>query len=274
MSYKVIFKSELVTVSEHTGCTCRAGRHEGGEARRVYLVRRGIFAVDGGGAQVAIDSLSAGIYDGFSPYEICYPLEVGCDTTSIEVTPELMQELFPPARFQVPFSPWTSLKHLRLYSRIRNAAAAPEDIEEAAFELLADISDAAGQSQASWSISPAVRRRLDDVRALMISEPDVNHSLACLARVAGCSPFHFARLFRQETGFSVRAYRVRLRLAAASLGLIEGADDLAGLALDSGFSHHSHMTSAFRSVLGVAPRDLRAEMKSRRFLKAPHQQAA
>ena len=161
--------------------------------------------MDGGGAKVAIDSLSAGIYDGFSPYEICYPLEVGCDTTSIEAAPELMDEAFPPERFQVPFSPWTSLKHLRLYSRIRNAAAPPEDIEDAAIELLSEISDAAGAvASESWSISPAMRRRLDDVRALMISEPDVNHSLASLAKVAGCSPFHFARLFRQETGFSVR----------------------------------------------------------------------
>src|SRR5688572_22917961 len=250
------------------------GRHEGGDPRRVYLVRRGIFAVDGGGAQVAIDSLSAGIYDGFSPYEICYPAEVGCDTTSIEASPEMMDEAFPTERFQVQFSPWTSLKHLRLYSRIGNAAAPPEDIEEAAIELLSEISEAAGRSPESWAIGPAVRRRLDEVRARMISEPDVNHSLAQLARLAGCSPFHFARLFRQETGFSVRAYRVRLRLAAASQRMLEGGDDLAAVALDSGFSHHSHMTSAFRSVLGVAPRDLRAELHSRRFLKAPQRRAA
>jgi AraC-like DNA-binding protein len=186
----------------------------------------------------------------------------------------MMDEAFPTERFQVQFSPWTSLKHLRLYSRIRNAAAAPEDIEDAAVELLSEISDAAGRSPESWAISPAVRRRLDDVRALMISEPEANHSLAVLAKVAGCSPFHFARLFRQETGFSVRAYRIRLRLAAAALQLVEGAEDLAGVALDAGFSHHSHMTSAFRSVLGVAPRELRKELNARRFLKAPRLRAA
>ena len=274
MSYQVIFKSELLTVSEHTGCRCREGRHDGGEARRVFLVRRGMYAVDGGGAQVAVDSLSAAIYDGFSSYKVCYPRGVGCDTTAIEAPPEMMDEAFPTDRFQVQFSPWTSLKHLRLYARIRNAAAAPEDIEDAAIELLSEISDAAGCSQDSWTISPAVRRRLDDVRALMISEPEANHSLAELAKVAGCSPFHFARLFRQETGFSVRAYRIRLRLAAAALRVIEGAEDLAGVALEAGFSHHSHMTSAFRSVLGVTPRDLRAELQARRFLKAPRLRAA
>ena len=274
MSYRVIFKSDLVCIAEHAGCMCRQGRHEGGEPRRVFLVRRGVFAVDGGGAKVAIDSLSAAIYDGFSPYEISYPLGVGCDTTSIEASPEMTDEAFPATRFQIQFSPWTSLKHLRLYSRIRNAAAPPEDIEDAAIELLSEISEAAGRSPESWTISPAVRRRLDDVRALMISEPEVNHSLAELAGIAGASPFHFARLFRQETGFSVRAYRVRLRLAAAALKVIEGAEDLAAVALDSGFSHHSHMTSAFRSVLGVAPRELRAELQAARLLKAVRLRAA
>ena len=34
------------------------------------------------------------------------------------------------------------------------------------------------------------------------------------------------------------------------------------------------MTSAFRNVLGVAPRDLRAELHARRFLKAPQLRAA
>jgi AraC-like DNA-binding protein len=264
LSYRLIFKSGLVTISDHAGCTCRAGRHEGGEDRKVVLVRRGFYTVDGAGEKVLIDGLSAGIYDGFSPYEIEYPLEGGCDATQIEPGPEMMDEAFPNDRYQVAFSPWTCLKHLRLYARIRNADAAPEDIEDAAVELLAEISAAAGRQGDPRPVGVAMRRRMDDVRALMISEPEVNHQLSALARIANCSPFHFARLFRQETGCSVRGYRVRLRLAYAASQMLEGADDLAAVALDAGFSHHSHMTSAFRSVLGITPSDLRTELRTRR----------
>ena len=274
MSYRVIHQSDLVTISDHIACNCRAGSHDGGEARKVVLVRRGLYTVDGAGEKVLIDALSAAVYDGKSSYHLDYPVDGGCDSTKIDADPSLMDEAFPRTRYQVPFSPWTSLKHLRLYARIRNAEAPPEDIEGAAIDLLAEISEAAGRSGAPRPLGPAMRRRLDQVRALMIAEPDVNHQLSDLARIAGCSPFHFARLFRQETGYSVRAYRLRLRLAFAATRLLKGAEDLAGVAMDSGFSHHSHMTSAFRSVLGVTPRDLRTELRARRFLKAPQLHAA
>ena len=264
MSYRPIFRSGLVTISDHAGCSCRAGRHEGGEDRKVVLVRRGVYAVEGAGEKVLIDGLSAAVYDGFSPYEIDYPVEGGCDATLIEPGPEMMDEAFPRDRYQVPFSPWTCLKHLRLYARIRNADAAPEDIEEAAVELLAEISAACGRRADRRPVGAAMRRRMDDVRALMISEPEMNHQLSDLARIARCSPFHFARLFRQETGCSVRGYRIRLRLAYAASRMLEGADDLAALALEAGFSHHSHMTSAFRNVLGITPSDLRTELRTRR----------
>jgi AraC family transcriptional regulator len=273
LSYRLIFRSPLVTVSDHVSCTCRAGRHEGGEPRKVVLVRRGFYTIDGAGEKVLVDGLSAAVYDGFSSYDVDYPHEGGCDVTQIEAGPDLLDEAFTTDRYHIPFSPWTSLKHLRLYARIRNADAPPEDIEEAAVDLLSEISAAAGRGGMARGPGVAVRRRLDAVRALMISEPEVNHQLSDLARVAGCSPFHFARLFRQETGFSVRGYRVRLRLAFAASQMLEGADDLAAVAMDAGFSHHSHMTAAFRNVLGIAPRDLRAELHARRY-KPPRLRAA
>ena len=104
-----------------------------------------------------------------------------------------------------------------------------------------------------------LRRRLDHVRQLMMAEPEVSHPLSRLAREAGCSPFHFARLFKRETGHSVRGYRLRLRLAVVMDLLNRGAEDLSAVALEAGFAHHSHMTSAFRTVLGVTPSDLRLQ---------------
>jgi AraC-like DNA-binding protein len=88
-----------------------------------------------------------------------------------------------------------------------------------------------------------------------------NTHLEEMAALAGCSPFHLCRAFRRVTGMSMTAYRTRLRHGAALERLDE---DLATLALDLGFSSHSHFTESFRRLFGVAPSAVRAFAKSRR----------
>jgi AraC family transcriptional regulator len=46
---------------------------------------------------------------------------------------------------------------------------------------------------------------------------------------------------------------LRLRLAAALQRIAGGESDLARLAVDLGFSHHSHFTARFHSVFGCTP---------------------
>jgi AraC family transcriptional regulator len=54
------------------------------------------------------------------------------------------------------------------------------------------------------------------------------------------------------------ALRQRLRLQDAALALGEGAEDLTRLALDLGFSSHSHFAQAFRAYFGTTPSRFRA----------------
>ena len=82
-----------------------------------------------------------------------------------------------------------------------------------------------------------------------------------LAEVAGCSPFHLCRIFRRETGLSLSSYRTKLRLGAA-LDRVE--EDLASLALELGFSSHSHFTESFRRLFGRSPSALRQLSRLRR----------
>lgn len=81
-------------------------------------------------------------------------------------------------------------------------------------------------------------------------------SLDQLARAVHCSPYHLARVFRRETGRTIHAYLVQLRLREA-LERIDRATDLTQLALSLGFASHSHFTDAFRRSFGVAPSSLR-----------------
>jgi len=55
-------------------------------------------------------------------------------------------------------------------------------------------------------------------------------------------------------------YVQRLRLQEAALALAEGAEDLSGLALDLGFSSHSHFAQAFRTHFGAPPSHFRRPM--------------
>ena len=74
------------------------------------------------------------------------------------------------------------------------------------------------------------------------------------------------RVFRNQTQTSVHKYLVRIRLAAALEHLVEypGAD-LATLALDLGFSSHSHLTQAFRQTFRVTPSQFQRGATERLF---------
>jgi AraC-like DNA-binding protein len=259
MTTHLTFESELLNISTHNGCSCRRGHHEGGMSRKVTMVRRGVYTCDGGGECLVVDGLTAVVYDGHSDFCIDYPTDEAPHTTHIDPGAELMDEAFPTDRFHTLVTPATVMKHHRLFATARDPQADRLDVEEAALDLLADLSEGVNQRRVCGPAGLRVRRRLDNVRGMMMAAPEVNHPLAVLAHEAGCSPFHFARLFRQETGCSVRAYRLRLRLAVVMDMINGGARDLSDVALHAGFAHHSHMTSAFRSALGLTPSDLRRQ---------------
>jgi AraC-like DNA-binding protein len=97
---------------------------------------------------------------------------------------------------------------------------------------------------------------------------DSRLSLSEVARRLHSSAFHLARVFRAETGFSVHGFRQALRLRAALERLSEHRNDLTALALELGFSSHSHFTERFRNEFGVPPSQARDERQVRHLLQA------
>lgn len=87
--------------------------------------------------------------------------------------------------------------------------------------------------------------------------------LSTIARHVGSSSHHLSRMFKQVTGESLSRRRMRLRLAGALSEILDGADDLSRVAVESGFYDHSHMTNSFRSHFGVTPKEARLEATSR-----------
>jgi AraC-like DNA-binding protein len=134
-----------------------------------------------------------------------------------------------------------------------DADASEAFLEEIIWNLFdAPPSDVARQS------SSRRRSLVDRARRRLAQAPGSPHPLPELAEWLGVSAFHFARVFRAETGLSVHQYLLRLRMAGALRRLSCYKTDLSRLALELGFSSHSHFTATFRKEFGVNPAHVRS----------------
>jgi AraC-like DNA-binding protein len=71
---------------------------------------------------------------------------------------------------------------------------------------------------------------------------------------------YLTQLFQQVEGVPLYRYQLRLRLARA-LDLLAECDDLTALALELGFSSHSHFSAAFRQLYGQSPSGLQSGLR-------------
>jgi len=97
------------------------------------------------------------------------------------------------------------------------------------------------------------RQKLVD-RAKLVMSSDLMRRWT-LAEIGGelrVSPVYLTQVFQQVEGLPLYQYQLRLRLARA-LDLVARYDDLTTLALDLGFSSHSHFSAAFRRLYGYSP---------------------
>ena len=81
-----------------------------------------------------------------------------------------------------------------------------------------------------------------------------------LSAVAGCSRFHFARLFKASAGEPPLAYVNRQRGERAQNLILDHPEwTLAASALACGFADQSHLNRHFKRIVGVTPGQYRGE---------------
>lgn len=101
-------------------------------------------------------------------------------------------------------------------------------------------------------------RTIDRAKEFLHAHARAPIRLGDVAAASGVSPIYLTDLFRRIVGVPMHQYLLQLRLAEA-LDEIPAAEDLTALALDVGFSSHSHFTAAFRARFGQTPSKLRSE---------------
>jgi AraC-like DNA-binding protein len=79
-------------------------------------------------------------------------------------------------------------------------------------------------------------------------------SIDKLAAVSHLSPFHFSRLFKQNTGLAPHQYVLHWRIEEAKRLLTRTELDLAEIAQRLGFRDQSHFTERFRKITGATPK--------------------
>jgi AraC family transcriptional regulator len=281
ITFRPLYQSKIVELRDYRCCAERGGPagEESTDLNQIVLMRHGAFCKHFGRRQVAADVNQAVFFSKDSTYRISHPAECGDRGTIFipaeNVLFEMTRQLDPAVedRPDRPFSFVTGpcdtalfWRHRELVRRLEGTPGEPLDalaVDETALELLADVLQAAF---ARRGLPRRPRRsgtdadhaaRVEAAKAYLAARLAEPVSLDAVARAVHTSPFHLARVFRERTGLPIHRYLTRLRLRASLERLAQGADDLTSLALDLGFSSHSHFTSAFRAEFGQTPSEIR-----------------
>ncbi|MDP9193310.1 MAG: AraC family transcriptional regulator [Acidobacteriota bacterium] len=184
-------------------------------------------------------------------------------TVADDVLLEMLREIDPRSTQERPFRIPNGPSDARSFAEQRILFTALErgdaldanGVEESVLRFLARALGCAyrGQSRAWKPLRPAEIDAVEHAQQLIAIDPASNIPLRVLADACGLSPFQLCRLFRLRTGDTITAHRHALRLRLALERLRDARGDLTGIALDLGYSSHSHFTFAFRRHFGFAP---------------------
>ncbi|MBN2726662.1 AraC family transcriptional regulator [Candidatus Mcinerneyibacteriota bacterium] len=92
-------------------------------------------------------------------------------------------------------------------------------------------------------------------RSLLFIEENLSLTLSYkdVAREAGCSPYHFHRIFHGLTGMTADMYIRGRRLTTAAEKIVGTSESILSIALDVGYDSHEAFTRAFKKQFESSP---------------------
>lgn len=95
--------------------------------------------------------------------------------------------------------------------------------------------------------------RFDEVRQFIEASYSMPLSVSLLAEVAGYSPRHFARAFRNTSGKTPLSYIMDLRIEHAKRLILRGELSMSEVAVACGFGQSQWLSNVFRRKTGLTP---------------------
>ena len=232
---------------------------------------RGAFMRHVGRTETVAEANQLVFFNQDEEYEISHPVDGGDACLSIAIDQQLLQELAPvdqlDARAGVVFrhsyrgiDPRAQSLVALLRHGLSRGGIETLEAETLAFTL---IRRALGERTSHVRSTTYGRLKLADrTKLLLAADPGRRWTLAAIAAEVGVSPVYLTQVFAQAEGIPLYRYQLRLRMARA-LDMIARYDDLTMLALDLGFSSHSHFTAAFRRHYGRSPGEFQRAVRVR-----------
>lgn len=228
----------------------------------VSLVLSGTFACRSrhGESLLSVGSLFLGSVG--QAYECSHSHGEGDRCLSFQFEPETFERLARDAGARRASFDRNGLPPLRalapLAARAQAAMRQPRALEEIAYAFAGAAVRAAGESRSLAAATGRHHARIAKVLRRLGARFAEQHSIADLARLAGISPYHFLRTFKQVTGVTPHQWLLRARLRAAAQRLVADRGHITQIALDVGFEDLSNFVRSFRAEFGVSPRGYRA----------------
>lgn len=237
---------------------------------QVCLPYRGLFVWHVGDDDVVSDANQVLFVSGGEFFHLSEPVPGGYGELILTPDPELLAELAGTGANRLTFHPLFRRRRRRadqglqfLRARFLHRAGIGGWDGLAAEELVvALLRSALGSETPIGEPRRATRRLIGRAKEFVEEHLSDPIRLSDVASSVGTSPAYLTDVFRRFEGLPLHQYVLQARLARALVEL-PYADDLTTLALDLGFSSHSHFTAAFRRAFGSTPSEFRASTRSR-----------
>jgi AraC-like DNA-binding protein len=240
-------------------------QHESAEecATSTHLVfpYRGVYVHHIGRAEFVAEANQVIFINEDEPYRASHPVAGGDSSLSVGVNATTLLELVPMEHLQLRGKAAFNRSRLRVDAHAQRLAAllrhslnrGTMETLEAETLTLALLRRALGVRTCRVSSGSVGREKLVD-RAKLVLSSDLGRrwTLAEIAAEVGGSPVYLTQMFQQIEGLPLYRYQLQLRLAR-SLDLLGHYDNLSTLAVDLGFSSHSHFSAAFKRAYGQTP---------------------
>ncbi len=118
----------------------------------------------------------------------------------------------------------------------------------AQLSLLAENLSYCKHFSAYKSVTPQIKK----LRQILEFSPETAINIEKMAKSAYMSKYHFIRKFKKETGLTPHQFQIQNKIRKAQK-ILNNSENLAELAIETGFFDQSHFIRYFKKIIGLTP---------------------